>query len=183
MSTPTPWNIDASHSNIDFFVRHMVISKVRGHFTKFNGVVELNEADLAQSKVTASIDASSIDTGTAQRDTHLKSADFFDVEKFPELKFHSTRIEKSGKNHYRVVGQLTMRGVTREVTLDVEATGTGIDPWGNQRMGFVAKTSLNRTDFGLTWNQMLEAGGVLVSEEINIELDIQAVKAAATKAA
>ncbi|MBX7113660.1 MAG: YceI family protein [Myxococcaceae bacterium] len=183
MSTPTQWNIDASHSNIEFSVRHMVISKVRGRFTKFNGVVTFDEADVAQSKVTASIDAASIDTGTAQRDTHLKSADFFDVEKFPELKFHSARIEKTGKHHYRVVGPLTMHGVTREVTLEVEATGTGVDPWGNPRMGFVAKTSLNRTDFGLTWNQMLEAGGVLVAEEISIELDIQAVKAAATKAA
>jgi polyisoprenoid-binding protein YceI len=113
----------------------------------------------------------------------LRSADFFDVEKFPELRFRSTRIEPTGKDRYRVIGELTIRDITRDVTLDVEANGSGKDPWGNERLAFVAKTSIERKDFGLTWNQLLEAGGVLVGDRVDIELDIQTVKAAAAKVA
>jgi len=178
----TTWNIDATHSSINFTARHMVISKVRGRFDRYEGTLELDE-DLSRSNVAVSIDAASIDTGTAQRDEHLRSPDFFDVEKFPKLVFRSTRVEVISKDHLRVTGALTIRDVTREVTLDVETAGQGKDPWGNERVGFVAKTSLDRKDFGLTWNQVLEAGGVLVGDRIDVELDVQAVKKAATRAA
>src|SRR5262249_33610307 len=134
-------------------------------------------------RVEATIDATSIDTGTAQRDTHLRSPDFFDVEKFPELRFRSTRIEPVGTGHYRLTGELSIRGVTRSLALQVEAAGKGTDPWGNQRIGFVARTSLDRKDYGLAWNQALEAGGFLVGDRIDIELDVQAVKAADVKVA
>jgi len=179
----TRWNIDAAHSGINFSIRHMVISKVRGRFTAFSGTVELDEGDLSRAQIEAQIEASSIDTGTAQRDGHLKSADFFDVEKFPQLRFRSTRIETEGKDRYRVTGELTIRGVTREIVLEAEASGKGVDPWGNERLGFAARTSLDRKDFGLTWNQALETGGLLVGDRVDIELDVQAVKAAAAKAA
>jgi polyisoprenoid-binding protein YceI len=179
----TRWNIDAAHSGVNFSVRHMVISKVRGRFGSYTGTLELDEGDLARSTVEAKIETSSIDTGVAQRDTHLKSADFFDAEKFPYLRFKSTRLEADGKDRYRVVGQLTIRDVTREITLETEATGKGVDPWGNERLGFTARTSLDRKEFGLGWNQALETGGVLVGDRVDIELDIQAVKVAAEKAA
>ena len=129
------------------------------------------------------IDASSIATGTEQRDDHLRSADFFDVEKFPTLRFRSKRIEKVGKAHFRVVGDLTIRDVTREVPLDVEYGGQGKDPWGNVRAGFSATAAIDRKDFGLQWNQVLETGGLLVGDKVDIDLDIQAVKAAAVEAA
>jgi len=177
------WNIDLSHSGVNFSIRHMVISKVRGRFTKFTGVLTFDDEDITRSVVEATIDASSIDTGVEQRDAHLRSADFFDVEKYPELRFRSTRIEKLDDDRFRVVGQLTIRDVTREVALDIEGGGRAKDLWGNERTGFVAKTALDRKDFGLKWNQALEAGGVLVGDRVDIELDVQAVKAAATQAA
>jgi polyisoprenoid-binding protein YceI len=177
------WNIDATHSGINFSIRHMVVSKVRGRFAKYTGKVDLDDGDLTRSFVEATIDASSIDTGTPQRDAHLLSPDFFDVETFPELRFRSTRIEKGAGDRYRVVGDLTIRDVTREVSLDVEYGGRAKDPWGNERIGFVATTSLDRKDFGLGWNQLLEAGGVLVGDHVDVELEVQAVKAAAAKAA
>lgn len=179
----TKWNIDLAHSGIGFTIRHMVVSKVRGRFAKFSGSLNLDDEDLTRSVVEATIDASSIDTGTPDRDTHLRSADFFDVERFPELRFRSARIEKLGNDRYKVTGDLTIRDVTREVSLDVEAGGQAKDPWGNERIGFVAKTALNRKDFGLEWNQVLEAGGVLVGDRVDIELDVQGVKAAAAQAA
>src|SRR5262249_6504936 len=128
-------------------------------------------------------DASSIDTGVADRDTHLRSPDFFDVEKFPELRFRSKRIEQIDDARYRVVGDLTIRDVTREVSLDVQYGGRAKDPWGNERVGFVAKTSVDRKDFGLTWNQVLEAGGILVGDRVDIDIDVEAVRAAAHNAA
>ena len=179
----TKWNIDLSHSGVNFSIRHMVVSKVRGRFTKFSGLLNLDDEDITRSVVEATIDASSIDTGTEQRDAHLRSADFFDVEKYPELRFRSVRIEKLDDDRFRVVGELTIRDVTREVTLDVEGGGRAKDPWGNERTGFVAKTTLDRKDFGLKWNQALEAGGVLVGDRVDIELDVQGVKAAAAQAA
>jgi polyisoprenoid-binding protein YceI len=181
--TTNNWNLDTVHSGINFSVRHMVVSKVRGRFTKFTGNVELDESDLARSVVEATIDASSIDTGTAQRDDHLRSADFFDVEHFPQIGFRSTGIEKLGGDRYRLTGELTIRDVSREIALDVEYGGRGKDPWGNERVGFTAKGSLDRKDFGLKWNQALETGGVLVSDRVEIELELQAVKAAVAKAA
>ena len=179
----TTWNIDTSHSGAHFSVRHMVISKVRGAFERFTGVIELDEANPAASKVSVSIDATSINTHEPKRDAHLRSADFFDVEKYPELTFVSTKVEKVGDAEYRVTGDLTIHGVTKEVVLDAESLGVNKDPWGNDRIGFAATTSINRKDFGLSWNQALETGGVLVGEKIEISLDVQAVKAAATKAA
>jgi len=181
--TTNNWNIDAAHSGINFSVRHMVVSKVRGRFAKYTGTIAVDDGDLTRSVVEATIDASSIDTGMAQRDTHLRSADFFDVEQFPELRFRSQRIEKLEEARYRVTGELTIRDATREVSLDVEYGGRAKDPWGNERIGFVAKTAFDRKDFGLGWNQLLEAGGVLVGDRVEIELEVQAVKAAAEQAA
>jgi len=177
------WNIDTTHSGVNFSIRHMVVSKVRGRFTKYSGSVQLDEDDLTRSTVQATIEASSVDTGTAQRDEHLRSADFFDVANFPELRFESQRIEKLSEDRYRLVGDLTIRGVTRGVALDVEYGGRAKDPWGNERIGFIARGELDRKDFGLGWNQLLEAGGVLVGDRVDIELEVQAVKASAVQAA
>lgn len=176
------WKIDLTHSSITFSVRHMVFAKVRGRFGAWSGEVDLGE-DLTASKVAVEIDAASIDTGVTDRDNHLRSADFFEVERFPKLTFRSTRVERGGGDRYRVYGELTIRDVTREVVLEAEYGGQAKDPWGNQRVGFTAKAAVERGDFGLKWNQVLEAGGVLVGERIDIELELQAVSASATKAA
>jgi len=180
---PREWNIDTAHSGIRFSVRHMVFAKVRGRFADWRGTLELDPGDVTRAKVEVEIDAASIDTGVAERDDHLRSADFLDAAQFPSLRFESTQVEASGGNRYRVHGHLAIRGATREVVLDVEYAGEAKDPWGNQRAAFVATTSLDRRDFGLTWNQVLEAGGVLVGERIDIEIDVQAVHAADSKAA
>jgi len=179
----TTWNIDPTHSGIHFSVRHMVIAKVRGSFKAFSGAVQYDEQSPASSSASVRIEAASIDTGVAQRDAHLKSADFFDVEKFPALPFESTKVEKGSGNSLRVTGNLTIRDVTREVVLEVEQLGVGKDPWGQTRAAFEAKTSIDRRDFGLTWNQALETGGVLVGEKIEIALEVQAVKAQAAQVA
>jgi len=183
MTKTNNWNIDAAHSGINFSIRHMVVSKVRGRFAKYSGTVDLDDGDLTRSFVDVTIDAASIDTGTPQRDAHLRGPDFFDVEKFPELRFRSTRIESVARDRYRVVGDLTIRDVTREVSLDVEYGGRAKDPWGNERIGFIATATLDRKDFGLRWNQLLEAGGVLVGDRVDIDLEVQAVKVAAAQAA
>ncbi|HYG70101.1 MAG TPA: YceI family protein [Anaeromyxobacteraceae bacterium] len=172
------WNIDVGHSAIHFWVRHMVISKVHGRFGKWAGALRLDTEDLTRSSVEVTIDAASIDTQVADRDAHLRSPDFLDVAKFPELTFRSKRIEKAG-DAYRVTGDLTLHGVTRQVTLDAEFAGTGKDPWGNERAGFSAKTSLDRKDYGLVWNAALEAGGVLVGDKVEITVELEAVKQAA----
>jgi polyisoprenoid-binding protein YceI len=173
------WNIDSSHSGIHFSVRHMVISKVRGQFARWAASFEAPEGDLGRARLTATIDASSIDTGVADRDAHLRSADFFDAATYPEITFVSKKVERVSDDELRVVGDLTIRGTTREVPLAVEVTGQGVDPWGNQRAGFSAKATIDRRDFGLSWNQLLETGGVLVGEKITIEIDVEAVKQAA----
>ncbi len=172
------WDIDVGHSAIHFYVRHMVISKVHGRFAKWSGAVDLDEKDLTRSSVEVRVDAASIDTQVADRDTHLKSPDFLDVARYPELTFRSKRIEKAGAA-YRVVGDLDLHGVVREVTLEAEFAGTGKDPWGNERAGFSAKASLDRRDFGLVWNAALETGGVLVGEKVEIAIELEAVKKAA----
>lgn len=177
------WNIDTTHSGINLTVRHMVFAKVRGRFATWSGSVALDPNDLTRSSVNVEIDANSIDTGVAERDNHLRSPDFLDVARFPTLRFVSTRVEKANDTRYRVHGELTIRDVTRPVTLDMEYGGQAKDPWGNQRAAFTATTSVNRTDFGLKWNQALEAGGVLVGERVDIELEVQAVNAAASQAA
>jgi len=180
MSSAT-WNIDTSHSTVHFIARHMVIAKVRGAFKAFSGVIQLDEADMTKSTVSVSIDAASIDTAEEKRDAHLKSVDFFDVEKFPKLTFTSKSISKSGDG-YKVVGDLAIHGVTKEVVLDAKFEGKGQDPWGGQRVAFAAKASVNRQDFGLKWNQVLEAGGLLVSDKIEIELEVEAIQQAAKAA-
>jgi polyisoprenoid-binding protein YceI len=177
------WEIDSSHSGIHFSVRHMVISKVRGQFARWSGTVQAQDGDLSHGTVAVTIDASSIDTGVADRDGHLKSPDFFDVAKYPEITFTSTGVEKIGDDELELTGDLTIRGVTRPVTLAVEYAGQKKDPWGNERAGFAAKGSINRKEFGLTWNQVLEAGGVLVGERIDIEIEVEAVKQVAQQAA
>ena len=169
------YSIDTAHSSVNFAVRHMVVAKTRGRFTKFSGSFSFDAADPSKSTVSVTIDASSIDTHEPQRDGHLRSPDFLDADTHKEITFTSKRVEGSG-DELRVVGDLTIRGVTHEVTLDVEHHGGGKDPWGNEKTGFSAKTSINRKDYGLTWNQVLETGGVLVGEKIEIEIDVEAVK-------
>jgi polyisoprenoid-binding protein YceI len=176
--TTTKWNIDPVHTMAEFKVRHMMITNVKGHFTGVTGVLTLDEQDITKSRVEASIDAASINTREADRDTHLKSADFLDVEKFPKLTFTSTRVMSTGDGELQVEGDLTIHGVTRKVVFTVEGpTPPGKDPWGNTRIGFTATTKINRKDFGLTWNTALETGGILVGDEVTITFDVEAVKA------
>jgi polyisoprenoid-binding protein YceI len=176
------WDIDVSHSAIHFHVRHMVISKVHGRFARWSGALQLDEQDLTRSQIDVRIETASIDTQVADRDAHLKSPDFLDVEKYPEMTYRSRRVEKRGDG-YRVTGDLTLHGVTREVVVDAEFAGTGKDPWGNERAGFSAKASLDRREFGLVWNTALETGGVLVGEKVEITIELEAVKKAASAAA
>lgn len=178
----TTYQIDTTHSAIEFSIRHLMIAKVRGRFTEFTGSLELDEADLTKSKVTAEIKAASITTANDQRDTHLRSPDFFDVEKYPVLTFASTGIAQKG-DELVLTGKLTIHGVTNDVTLTVENLGTAADPWGNQRIAFAARGSIDRKQFGLNWNQVLEAGGFLVGDKVELSLDVQAVRAAARSAA
>ena len=174
----TTWNVDAVHSAAGFKVRHMMISNVKGHFTGVSGVLSLDETDVTGSRIDASIEAGSINTSDPQRDAHLKSADFFDVEKFPALSFKSTRVTRAADGELAVTGELTIRGVAREVVFAVEGPTAQVkDPWGNTRIGLSATARINRKDFGLTWNAALETGGILVGEEVTITLDVQFVKA------
>ena len=178
----TTYQIDTSHSNIDFSIRHLVIAKVRGRFTQFTGTVELDDADITQSKVRAEIVAASISTNEAKRDEHLRSADFFDVEKYPSLTFVSKSITKDGDD-LTVLGALTIHGVTRDVELAVESLGATKDPWGNQRVAFSARGSIDRKEFGLQWNQVLEAGGFMVGDKVELSLDVEAIRASVSAAA
>ncbi len=173
----TTYTIDPSHSGIHFIARHMVITKVRGSFTGFKGTLKIDEADLTKSSAEVSIDASTIDTREPKRDGHLKSPDFLETEKFPEITFKSTRVQKEG-DKLLVTGDLSIHGFTKAVTLDAELEGKGKDPWGGERISFGGKTTIVREDFGLKWNQVLEAGGLLVSSKIEVELEVQAIKAA-----
>ena len=174
----TTWNIDPVHSVAEFKVKHMMISNVKGQFTAITGVMTVDESDVTKSHIEASIDAASVQTRDAQRDGHLKSPDFFDVEKFRTLSFKSTRVTRTGEGEHEVAGDLTIRGVTREVVFNVEGpTPPAKDPWGNTRVGLSATTKINRKDYGLTWNAALETGGILVGEEVTITLDVQLVKA------
>jgi polyisoprenoid-binding protein YceI len=171
------WNIDPVHSGAEFKVKHMMISNVKGQFTGVSGVLQLDEGDIVNSSIETSIDAASINTRDAQRDAHLKSPDFFEVEKFPTLTFKSTSVRRKGEE-LAVEGDLTIHGVTRKVVFEVEGpTAPGKDPWGNTRIGFSATTKINRKDYGLTWNAALETGGILVGEDVTITLDLQVVKA------
>jgi polyisoprenoid-binding protein YceI len=187
MSTPaipqpgiSTWTIDPAHTVAEFKVRHMAISNVKGQFAKVTGSLTLDDSDLAKAHIEATIDASSIETRDAGRDTHLKSADFFDVEKFPSLKFESTSIKLVRAGELAVEGNLTIRDVTRSVQFDVEGpTPPEKDPWGNTRVAVSATTKISRKDFGLVWNAVLESGGILVGDEVTITLDVQFVRAPA----
>ena len=172
------WEIDSGHSGVNFSVRHMVVAKVRGKFSRWSGVLRAADGDEARASVEVVIDASSIDTGVADRDAHLKSPDFLDVAHHPEITFRAERSERLTPERLRVSGELTIRGVTRPVVLDVEYAGRTKDPWGHERAGFAARTSVDRKDFGLTWNQVLEAGGVVVGDRVEIEIEVEAVKQA-----
>jgi polyisoprenoid-binding protein YceI len=172
------WNIDPVHSTAEFKVKHMMISNVKGQFNGIQGSLTHDETDPANSRVEVSIDAASVNTRDPQRDAHLKSADFFDVEKFPALAFKSTRVIRKSDGELEVAGDLTIHGVTRNVALSVEGpSAPAKDPWGNTRMGLAATTRINRKDFGLTWNAALETGGILVGDDVTISLDVQFVKA------
>lgn len=178
LAVATTWNIDSVHSSAQFKVKHMMISNVKGEFTTITGALKYDSENVANSYVEASIDATTISTRDPQRDAHLKSADFFDVEKYPVLTFKSTRVLKKADGDLSVAGDLTIHGVTKNVIFEVEGPSAPTkDPWGNTRVGLSATTRINRKDFGLTWNAALETGGILVGEEVSITLDVQFTKA------
>ena len=172
--TPGTFELDPSHTHVGFSVRHMM-AKVRGRFASFSGTVTVAD-DPLDSSVEVSVDVASVDTRDEQRDAHLRSADFFDAESHPEMTYRSTALTPKGEGRYRVEGELTIKGVTRPVPLDVTFEGVGVDPWGNPRLGFSAAAEIDREAFGLTWNQTLETGGVLVGKRVAIEIDGQAVR-------
>lgn len=177
-ASASTWNIDPEHSSAQFKVRHLMVSHVKGGFGKVSGVVTVDDRDIAKSRVTAVIDTSSIDSGVAKRDAHLKSADFLDVEKYPTMTFTSTRIDKKGDGNLRMTGNLTLHGVTRPVVLEVEGPTAQVkDPMGNLRRGASATTRISRKDFGLVWNKALEAGGVAVGDDVDISIEVELILA------
>jgi polyisoprenoid-binding protein YceI len=178
----TRFQIDTAHSSVDFTVRHLVISKVRGRFARWQGSVELDAAAPERARIEVAIDAASVDTGVEERDRHLRSPDFLDVAQHPSITFRSTKVTQvDGAAVYRVDGELTIHGVTRPVALEVEGGGRVRDPWGGERIAWSARAHLDRRDFGLTWNQLLEAGGVLVGDRIEVGMEIEAIEQAAEK--
>jgi polyisoprenoid-binding protein YceI len=172
----TTWTIDPAHSTIEFVAKHMMITTVKGRFAEFEGTVVADEDNVANSTVDVTMRAASLDTRSEQRDAHLRSPDFLDVESYPEVTFRSTRIDGT-KDEFQLTGDLTIRGVTRPITLDVTFEGEGKDPWGGTRASFSAKGKFDRRDFGLTWNVALETGGILVSNEVKINIEAQVVRA------
>jgi polyisoprenoid-binding protein YceI len=170
------WALDASHANVAFAVKHLMIATVRGSFTDVTASVTMDGSDYETARITAEIDAASITTRNDQRDAHLKSADFFDVENFGKLTFTSTKVVVKSDDEFDVTGELTIRDVTRKVVLAVTIEGQGADPWGGQRTGFTASTKISRSDFGLTWNQVLEAGGVAVGDDVKITIEGEVVR-------
>lgn len=170
------WKLDPSHSEVGFWVRHLMVTKVRGQFKQVEGSASIDGDDFTTAKVNATVQIASIDTREEKRDAHLRSPDFFDAEKFATMTFTSSRIEKAGET-YKMHGALTIKGTTKDVTFEVESVGKAKDPWGGTRWGFEAKTTVKRGEFGLGWNQILEAGGVMVSEEVHIELNAQLIAA------
>jgi len=178
MAMAAIWNIDPDHSNVGFKIKHLMVSNVKGSFDKYKGTVDLNEKDITKSKVQVTIETASINTNVQKRDEHLRSADFFDVATYPVMTFVSKKVTKSGKDKLKVSGDLTLHGITKEVVLSVnEFSKESKDPWGNIRRGASATATINRKDFGLGWNKVLETGGVLVGEEVNIILEIEMIKA------
>jgi polyisoprenoid-binding protein YceI len=172
----TDWTIDAAHSHVEFAVRHLMISTVKGRFTDVKGSVRSDDSDPAKGDVDITIGVASIDTREPQRDAHLRSADFLDAERFPSITFRSRRIEDPRTNKFRLLGDLTIHGVTREVALDVTSEGRAKDPWGGERAGFTATTTIKRSEFGLTWNQALETGGVLVGDDVKVSIDVELLR-------
>lgn len=170
------WDIDPAHTTAQFVARHLMVSKVRGRFSGISGSIEIDPADVLASKVEAKIDVSTVDTGEPQRDAHLRSADFFDVEAYPEMRFVSTSVSEAGGDQFTLKGDLTIKGITRPVELDLEILGVMEDPSFGLRAGFSASTTVNRQDFGLTWNAALEAGGVVVADKVRLELEVEAIK-------
>jgi len=179
----TTWQIDSSHSAVEFAVKHMMISRTKGRFTRFDGQVALDEGNHANSSVAVEIDVASLTTNDEKRDEHLRSAEFFDVEQYPKMTFASTKVTPKGGDRFEVLGELTIRDVTQQVALTVEAQGVGASPWGTQVAGFEASTEINRKDYGLNWNVALETGGLLVGETVKINLEVEATKQAAVGAA
>ena len=169
------YTIDTSHSRLGFVARHAMVTKVRGQFGAFEGTARIDEANPSASKVDLTIQVASVDTGSADRDGHLKSGDFFDVETYPTITFTSTEVKRDGAD-WAVTGDLTIKDVTKPVTIEFEHTGSARDPFGNLRVGFEGETTINRKDWGLTWNAALETGGVLVSEKIKLEFDVSAIR-------
>lgn len=173
----TKWALDPVHSSVDFSIKHMMIANVKGTFNQFDAIIEANPADLTDAQIQFSIDVASIDTRNVDRDNHLRSGDFFDAENHPVMTFNSINIVHNGDGEYNVTGELTIRGVTNKETFEVRYEGSGIDPWGNEKVGFTVEGSIKRSDYGLTWNAALETGGVLVGDKVKITLDVQAAKA------
>ncbi len=181
MANTTTWQIDPAHTAVEFAVKHMMFTTVRGRFKDVKGTIEVDEQNPDRSTVNVEIAAASIDTGVADRDAHLRSADFLDVEKFPTITFRSKRVEGAMKkegDRFKIAGDLVIHGKSMEVTLDTVYLGSGKDPWGNIKSGAEATAKIDRREWGLTWNQALETGGVLVANDIRIEIQLQAVKAA-----
>jgi len=172
-ASASEWTVDKAHSSIGFTVSHMVISKVPGKFTDFDGAVTFDPAHPADGSVSFTIQAASISTDNEKRDSHLKSADFFDVEQYPEFTFVSTKVDPGDKNHYQITGDLTMRGVTREVTFDAVLNGVVDDPWGNTKAGFSATTTINRQDFGVNWSKTLDTGGLVAGNDVDITVELE----------
>lgn len=170
------WQIDSAHSHVQFSVRHMMISTVRGRFNEFSGTVAFDEGSPTSSTVDVTIDVASIDTREQQRDEHLRSPDFFDAANFPNMTFKSKRIEQADDNNGRLIGDLTIKDITKEVALDVEYAGQAQSPWGTTNAGFSASGSIDRKEFGLTWNQALETGGILVGDKIKIDIEVELIK-------
>ncbi len=168
------WNVDVSHTNVGFQVKHMMVSKVRGHFTDFEGTIEGNPENLANSSVKFQVNLDSINTSNEDRDNHLRSPDFFEVEEHPHMIFKSTKITDKGNNEFDLTGDLTIKGVTKEITFDTVFEGKAVNPWGQEVVGFTASGKLDRKEFGLTWNQALEAGGFLVGDTIDISIELEA---------
>jgi polyisoprenoid-binding protein YceI len=175
-ATKTVWKIDSAHTEAAFAVKHLMISTARGRFGTVEGTVEFDPASLANASAQVTIDAASIDTREAQRDAHLRSADFFDVEKYPVLTFKSRRVDQIHGDQFTLIGDLTIKDITREVALAVTSHGFQKDPWGGERTGFSAETSISRKEFGLLWNQILETGGLAVGDVVKISLDVELVK-------
>ncbi len=170
------YSIDPTHSRIGFVARHAMVTKVRGSFNEFAGTGTLNTEDLQQSNLKLVIQAASIDTRNADRDGHLRGNDFFDMETYPEIKFESTQVEPLDDTNFRVTGDLTIKAVTKAISVDFEYTGNAVDPFGNTRIGFEGSAVINRKDYGVSWNAALEAGGVLVSEKVTLEFEVSAVR-------